>query len=967
MNSTYFASARRYLLGIVALASVVVAQSILGRNLVWADEFSQSDGTSPDPAKWNYDIGGSGWGNNELQYYTNRTQNARIENGTLVIEACAENYSGKNYTSARLLTKGKQAWTYGRIEARIKIPKGQGIWPAFWMLGTNIDAVGWPNCGEIDIIENIGSLPSTLYGTVHGPGYSGGGGISGNTVLSEAALGDDFHVYAIEWEQNRIRWFLDGQLFFTVTPASLPAGSSWVFNQPQFLILNVAVGGNWPGSPNSSTVFPQRMTVDYVRVYESDSVTPPVDSNVLLDPGFETAGLPNWTTYGSNVYSETGTTHEGAKSLKIFGQFSGAANNSGAWQDVTAAPGDSFSADSWLFTPSNDKIAGANSAWIDVSFMDANNNILSLYRSAAMTSTSTAGVWQNFVVNTNINPLNGAVIGSVSKLVAPAGTVKVRKQVVFRQPASAGGSVWFDDMRLTDNTIVEPPVGTSVTVDPNETWLGYMNVFNLPTNGGDFQYGDVWNTADLKASFSSATLTLGPNSINNPDPYWYIGGGAPGRPGNKIMKASMYVEKTDTLAGQTVIFTGTVAENTLTSTHTSVAFIKDFSPDYSSHTVVSTPLVNGTFSISMKTNPGVGRHVQYGFQTVGVNVWSTDVAPFGTVKITALNKTPTLTEIANQTINEDQSTAELSFTVNDEDTAAAELIVTGTSSNTALIPDANILLGGSGANRTVTITPVSNQSGTATITLVVDDGTTTSENSFEVTVAAVNDAPTITTIADQTIATNSKSAALLVAIGDLDTLPGSLVITGSSSNSKLVPLSGIVISGSSAERSVTIQPAAGELGSATVTVTVSDGDLSAFTSFLVTVTGTALERWRYNHYGTTINAGQASDTIDSNSDGEPNLMEFTTGQNPAAHTRAATLLTKQVESIEFSYPLSLVAVSDGLDFTVESSETLTPLSWIPANVSREVVSGSGSTRIVTCTIPLGPETANFFRLKVTRH
>jgi hypothetical protein len=159
-----------------------------------------------------------------------------------------------------------------------------------------------------------------------------------------------------------------------------------------------------------------------------------------------------------------------------------------------------------------------------------------------------------------------------------------------------------------------------------------------------------------------------------------------------------------------VIFTGTVAENTLTSTHTSVAFIKDFAPDYSSHTVVSTPLVNGTFSISMKTNPGVGRHVQYGFQTVGVNVWSTDVAPFGSVKITALNKTPTLTEIANQTINEDQSTAELSFTVNDEDTAAAELIVTGTSSNTALIPDANILLGGSGANRTVTITPVSNQS-----------------------------------------------------------------------------------------------------------------------------------------------------------------------------------------------------------------------------------------------------------------
>ncbi|MGL5019448.1 MAG: glycoside hydrolase family 16 protein, partial [Luteolibacter sp.] len=213
------------LLGIVTLAATAApatAQAIPGRTLLWADEFSQADGTKPDSAKWGYDTGGTGWGNNELQNYTDRTENARIEGGQLVIEARKENLGGRAYTSARLLTRDKVSWTYGRIEARIKIPKGQGIWPAFWMLGTNIGSVGWPLCGEIDIMENIGSLPSTLYGTIHGPGYSGGGGISGNTVLAGAALGDDFHVYAIEWEENRIRWFLDGQQFFTLTPANLP-------------------------------------------------------------------------------------------------------------------------------------------------------------------------------------------------------------------------------------------------------------------------------------------------------------------------------------------------------------------------------------------------------------------------------------------------------------------------------------------------------------------------------------------------------------------------------------------------------------------------------------------------------------------------------------------------------------------------------------------------------------------------
>jgi beta-glucanase (GH16 family) len=242
--------------------------------LVWADEFTQPDGTAPDVTKWGHDTGGKGWGNHELEYYTSSTNNARIQDGKLVIEARQEGFGGKNYTSARLQTKDKRSWTYGRIEARIQVPRGQGFWPAFWMLGTNINTVGWPACGEIDIMENLGREPGKIHGTVHGPGYSGAGGIGGPfTLPGGVAFADDFHVFAVECETNRIRWFVDDQPYFTVTPASLPSGAQWVFNQPKFLLLNLAVGGGWPGNPDSTTVFPQRMLVDYVRVY--DRTSPP--------------------------------------------------------------------------------------------------------------------------------------------------------------------------------------------------------------------------------------------------------------------------------------------------------------------------------------------------------------------------------------------------------------------------------------------------------------------------------------------------------------------------------------------------------------------------------------------------------------------------------------------------------------------------------------------------------------------
>lgn len=254
-------------------------------SLVWSDEFDGPNGSGVDPTKWVLETGGSGWGNNELEYYTPRLVNAHLENGALVIRALRETYTGpdsmtRNYTSARLKTQGKFSLTYGRIEARLKIPYGQGMWPAFWMLGANIGQVGWPTCGEMDIMENIGREPSKVHGTIHGPGYSGGNGLGAPYSLPNARpFADDFHTFAIEWEPNVIRFYVDGLLYTTRTPADLPAHSNWVFSKPFFILLNVAVGGSWPGNPDATTVFPQTMAVDYVRVYQRRI---PSNSTLLL-------------------------------------------------------------------------------------------------------------------------------------------------------------------------------------------------------------------------------------------------------------------------------------------------------------------------------------------------------------------------------------------------------------------------------------------------------------------------------------------------------------------------------------------------------------------------------------------------------------------------------------------------------------------------------------------------------------
>jgi beta-glucanase (GH16 family) len=273
--SKRFAVITNLALVFIGIALPVHAGPVLNRKwtLVWSDEFNGPDGAPPDPQKWTAIVDGSGLGNNELEYYTSRPENVYQSHGNLTIVARKEHYIGadgitRDYTSARLQTLGHFAQQYGRFEARIKIPGGQGIWPAFWMLGSDIATNPWPACGEIDIMENVGSTPYTVYGTTHGPGPEPypENGLSG-AFSASTPFGSGFHVYATEWAPGSIEFFVDGTLYWTVTPSMLPAGASWVWDQPFFILLNFAVGGGWPGSPNAQTSFPQEMVVDYVRVY----------------------------------------------------------------------------------------------------------------------------------------------------------------------------------------------------------------------------------------------------------------------------------------------------------------------------------------------------------------------------------------------------------------------------------------------------------------------------------------------------------------------------------------------------------------------------------------------------------------------------------------------------------------------------------------------------------------------------
>ena len=236
--------------------------------LVWEDEFEGDAGQSPNSSNWTYDIGtgDNGWGNGEFQYYTDRPENVSLDGiGNLAITARSESFAGSGFTSARIKTQGLFEQAYGRFEARIKLPWGPGIWPAFWMLGADIEQNPWPQCGEIDIMEYRGQQTSLVHGSVHGPGYSAGAAVTRSFGLEKSRFDVDFHVFAVEWGADYIDFYVDGTMYQRITPKDV--SGEWVYDDPFFIILNVAVGGGYVGFPTSETPFPQTMLVDWVRVY----------------------------------------------------------------------------------------------------------------------------------------------------------------------------------------------------------------------------------------------------------------------------------------------------------------------------------------------------------------------------------------------------------------------------------------------------------------------------------------------------------------------------------------------------------------------------------------------------------------------------------------------------------------------------------------------------------------------------
>lgn len=272
INKIYFLGFTALLMGLYSCTSET-EQKLEPRNweLVWADEFNEAAGTQPNPTKWTYDLGtgNNGWGNFEQQTYTNRPENVSMDgNGNLVITARRENFQGAQFTSARIKTQGIFDQKYGKFEARLKTPYGQGLWPAFWLLGNNINEVSWPQCGEIDVMELRGQLPSIINGSIHGPGFSGADALSGTYGLQNARFDTDYYTYAVEWDANKIDFFVNGFLYHRITKSDVQAKGEWVFDHPFFMILNVAVGGNYVGAPNLGTPFPQKMIIDYVRVYQ---------------------------------------------------------------------------------------------------------------------------------------------------------------------------------------------------------------------------------------------------------------------------------------------------------------------------------------------------------------------------------------------------------------------------------------------------------------------------------------------------------------------------------------------------------------------------------------------------------------------------------------------------------------------------------------------------------------------------
>ena len=270
-------------------ATIATAQTTW--NLIWSEEFN---GAQINTQQWNYDIGTGnwGWGNNELQYYTNQSANLSVSNGLATFRALDQPFGNSNYTSARIQSKNKFSVQYGKIEARMKLPMGQGLWPAFWMLGQNIDDVSWPQCGEIDIMEHVNNNPY-INGTVHW--YQNGHQSSGSSISTDIT---QFHLYSIEWDEDKIQWFVDGILYKTF---NIQNSVHNAFHQPFFIIMNVAVGGLWPGSPDNTTIFPAEMVVDYVRVYQPETVG--ISENNLKENLFPNPNNGSFTIHNAQEVS----------------------------------------------------------------------------------------------------------------------------------------------------------------------------------------------------------------------------------------------------------------------------------------------------------------------------------------------------------------------------------------------------------------------------------------------------------------------------------------------------------------------------------------------------------------------------------------------------------------------------------------------------------------------------------------
>jgi len=250
--------------------------------LIWEDDFGGPEGQSPDPAKWTFDIGrgADGWGNQELQYYTDRPDNVSLDgDGFLRIVARREAFEGAEWTSARIKTQGLASFTYGRIEARIKLPAGNGLWPAFWMLGDDIETLGWPLCGEIDVMEARGRLPGEVTGAIHGPGYSAGRAVWGKFMFPEGEDFTDFHTYRVDWDPEHLTWYVDDRFVFTAHPGMVEG--AWVLDHDFFLLLNLAVGGTFDVPPDADTPDVATMAVDWVRVYQRRVQIPDPDDDPI--------------------------------------------------------------------------------------------------------------------------------------------------------------------------------------------------------------------------------------------------------------------------------------------------------------------------------------------------------------------------------------------------------------------------------------------------------------------------------------------------------------------------------------------------------------------------------------------------------------------------------------------------------------------------------------------------------------